>query len=662
MRSGQHRRRQRAVLLLGALSLACVAARAAPAAEGREVSTPVARARAIGANLPVIADWSATPVYADLVRQARHFGSPDAPWDEAAVLGPDGWPVGDFGVFLMTGQSGLAGTAGTYHVAFDGEAVVGVVASDAYVAHQVFDAERGRTSLDVVVREGADQLALSFTQTRGGIKALTVVRPGYPATGTPLFTTAFLAHLARFQVLRFMDWLATNTQHGAVAWDARPTPERVHHAGSAGVPWEHVIALANETGKDLWINIPVRAGDDYVRELARLLHATLRPDLRVYVEYSNELWNAGFGQYAANLELATADVAADPGSPLAYDGTTDLNVLAYRRVALRVKEIGDVFRSEYGDAAMMRTIRPVLAGQVVQPYIAALGLAFLDAVYGPPARHVYALAGAPYFNLGGAQTAEGLDTDAVLSAMQDSVAALPAVNAFEKNRALASWYGLQWVAYEAGADTFGPGSIAAKAAAGLDPRFFPLCLDYLRAWDEWGGDLLLWFTAGAGRWDGPYGTWELTRDLAVTDTPKLRCLDEAVVHGPAPAHHGHAVPGRFPAGAHVGSTDRAATVRHLPVGHAVDYLIHASHAGPLLLTLTTEAAAPGNVLGVAVNHGDEVGVAIEPAGWDVPVPQAGVVLRLAAGYNTLRITTRAATTGYGLHAIELRAGREVVAP
>src|SRR5512140_620932 len=70
----------------------------------------------IGVNLPGISDWSATPVYVDLVRQGRRFGSPETPWDEAATLGADGWPSGDFGIFLMTGQSALCGTAGTYRV------------------------------------------------------------------------------------------------------------------------------------------------------------------------------------------------------------------------------------------------------------------------------------------------------------------------------------------------------------------------------------------------------------------------------------------------------------------------------------------------------------------------------------------------------------------
>lgn len=216
-----------------------------------------------------MADWSATPVYVDLVRQARRFGSPDAPWDEAASIGADGWPVADFGVFLMTGQSRLSGTAGTYTVRFRGRAEIGVVASNARVARVAFDAGADRTTAEVVLAQGADQLALKFTATRGGVKDLQVIRPGYDVESPPLFTRALLDHLAPFGTLRFMDWLATNHDSGRGDWAARPTPTTVRHGSKAGVPWEHVIALANIFGKDVWINVPVRADDDYVRQLAR---------------------------------------------------------------------------------------------------------------------------------------------------------------------------------------------------------------------------------------------------------------------------------------------------------------------------------------------------------------------------------------------------------
>jgi len=282
----------------------------------------------LGANLPAISDYSRTPVYVDLFHQARRFGSPSAPWDEKAMLNDDGWPSGDFGVFLMTGQAEVSGIEGSYHLSFNGQAKVGVVASMARLRNQRYDPDKDLTTLEVDIPAHGDQLALSFTQTGVGIRNLKVIRPGYDPMNPPLFTTPFLEHIARFKTLRFMDWLRTNNNDRVTSWATRVSPIRTHYASAAGVPWEHIVALANQTGKDIWINIPVKADDDYVVQLARLLRSSLNPDTRIFIEYSNELWNAQFWQFNTNIELATAEVLSNPNSPLAYDGSNAVKGLA----------------------------------------------------------------------------------------------------------------------------------------------------------------------------------------------------------------------------------------------------------------------------------------------------------------------------------------------
>lgn len=614
----------------------------------------------LGANLPAISDYSRTPVYVDLFHQARRFGSPSAPWDEKAMLNDDGWPSGDFGVFLMTGQAEVSGIEGSYHLSFNGQAKVGVVASMARLRNQRYDPDKDLTTLDVDIPAHPDQLALSFTQTGVGIRNLKVIRPGYDPMNPPLFTTPFLEHIARFKTLRFMDWLRTNNNDRVTSWATRVSPIRTHYASAAGVPWEHIVALANQTGKDIWINIPVKADDDYVVQLARLLRSSLNPDTRIFIEYSNELWNAQFWQFNTNIELATAEVLSNPNSPLAYDGSKDKNKWGYRRIAKRLKEISDIFRSIYGDAAMMNTVRPVFASQVVQPYVTELGLKFIEAVYGPPANYFYALAGAPYFNLGDRQKVEDLTPDQVLQAMDRSVNELSSVNLFEKNLALATWYGLPFMAYEGGADTFGTGSIESKKAGSLDPRLETICTRYLNTWFENGGNLFMWFTAGAGNWDTQYGTWELTTDLSIKDTPKIKCLD-AMLASPKPNLKGrNSVPDTFDALAYVGnqppySKDSRNSVRYLHPGMSVDYLLLAPHSGNYLLVINAEAGSAGNTLDIAVNA-KTVSNAFElhATGWGNPEENPPLTLPLTQGFNTLRITTRTETSGYGLSALTIR--------
>lgn len=614
----------------------------------------------LGANMPTPVDYSPTPVYADLLHQARRFGPPDHPWggvNDSTPVGADGWPTGDFGVFLMAGNW----LFGTYKGSFTGSATIGTVGSpDVTITNVVYDAAKNLTTFDVLRGPGAGNMALTFKNTGTGIKNLMVVRPGYDRLNPPLFTQEFLNHIARFKTLRFMDWLSTNG-NPTTTWSSRSKPiDRVRsYSTSQGAPWEHVIELANITQKDIWINIPVGADDDYVTQLATLLKETLNAHSIVYVEYSNELWNFSFSQATVNKNLATQEVSANPASPLVYDGTTDPYTMGFRRTAKRLKEISDLFRSVYGDAAMMTKVRPVLAGQVVNTYIVHSGLEMINTVYGPPSRYFYAIAGAPYFNLGTQQLVDGLSPTDVLNAMEGSITSMPRVAAFEKNVGVSRWYGLPFFSYEAGPDTFGSGSIAAKKAASLDPRMLDLCRRYLNTWYASGGEMLMWYSAGAGTWDTQYGTFSLTYDLAV-ETPKTQCMDQTLA-APLPAQSGrNQVPGTINSLAYAGnfepySASSADRIKYLHPGSYNDYVLFAPSSGNYTLTLNTEASKTGNQLDISVN-----GRLVAPffelknTGANAPADNAPIAIGLNKGFNTLRVRTRAETSGYILWSLTVR--------
>ena len=72
-----------------------------------------------------------------------------------------------------------------------------------------------------------------------------------------------------------------------------------------------MVALANAAGRDLWINVPHLATDDFITKLAQLVrfgsdgvnpytnavanpvYPPLNPNRQVFVEYSNEIWSNG---------------------------------------------------------------------------------------------------------------------------------------------------------------------------------------------------------------------------------------------------------------------------------------------------------------------------------------------------------------------------------
>ncbi|MFQ3677019.1 MAG: hypothetical protein SNJ74_03650 [Fimbriimonadaceae bacterium] len=494
----------------------------------------------IGGGLEGIADWSFSNAFADLMKQARRFGSADRPWEGSPPLDANGWPTGDFGVVLAI-FNGMKNVGGTYKIRFECATTptMQLVASPGQIVNVQRDAATGVVTADLVFPEGGSQIMIGFRNTAGGVRNLKVMRPGYGFDA--VFTQPFLNMLKPLRTLRFMDWTRTNAS-SIVHWSDRNPPSAPSYAGSRGVPWEVCIDLCNLLRKDAHINVPHMATDDYVRQLAILFRDRLRPELKIYVEYSNEVWNWGFAQANWNLNQAKAEVQAG-NSPLNFDGSTNETVWAARRVGLRLKQIADIFRQVQQNHAR-RDIRPVLGVQVAWPELWLVEpLKMLNAVYGPPANYLYAVGLAPYFNLGPDRDSYTLTVDQVLAALQRSVDAWKESRSLENCFTVAYSNGLKVVAYEGGPDTFGPGSIEAKALANLDPRMQPLCQEYLRLWFGYGGDMFNWFVVGATNYNTQYGAWGTTNDMTFPNSPKNLAI-QAVQGAPkVPLDRGMVIPG-----------------------------------------------------------------------------------------------------------------------
>jgi len=106
-----------------------------------------------------------------------------------------------------------------------------------------------------------------------------------------------------------------------------------------GVPVETMVALANQIGADPWFTIPHQASDDYVRQFAEYVRDNLDPGLKARFEYSNEVWNGGFEQYAyaqgAGEELFGEGAYPFPG--LVYYGYRSAEIMSI---------VNDVFGAE----------------------------------------------------------------------------------------------------------------------------------------------------------------------------------------------------------------------------------------------------------------------------------------------------------------------------
>lgn len=72
-------------------------------------------------------------------------------------------------------------------------------------------------------------------------------------------------------------------------------PSRTQTFVATALPVEDAVRLANETGMDLWYNLPADVVDGRAEAIGLYVRDHLDPALRVYWEYGNENWNGAHG-------------------------------------------------------------------------------------------------------------------------------------------------------------------------------------------------------------------------------------------------------------------------------------------------------------------------------------------------------------------------------
>lgn len=483
----------------------------------------------LGGNIGGPFDWSRGNIFVDLVKQVQFFGTADQPWVKGIKTDENGWPLEDFGIMLFRDPFSI-GNAGTYKIIFNCSVIPNITtnASSGEITNLKRDDLTGVVTADLTTPK-QDQLFLSFRNTNGGVKNLKVLRPGYNENQT--FTNECLNHIDRFSTIRIMDTVWTNASE-EVSWSARqkPTDGPFGEKKNRGVAWEYCIELANTTKADLWINIPHMADENYIRSLAKLIKGQLDPDLNVYVEYSNEMWNWLFPQSHWALETANKEPYL---SMLSFDGETNPGYLHFRLVGEKIKECSDIFGEVFGKDQINKRIRPVLCGQIVYGITYEEPLKYIAGKYGDPNKYIYAIGGAPYFNMGEEMSAkEVLTVDDIISGFNKTVDVdVPA--AIENMKNFAVEYNLKMVCYEGGPDTYAPGSgnLKEKEASQKDPRIKDIIVKYLENWYYSGGDLFCWYLAGASSWDSQYGSFGLINEPDKDIGPKVEAVDKVIAGG-----------------------------------------------------------------------------------------------------------------------------------
>ena len=510
--------------------------------------------------------------FVNLVRQSYRWDKPDGQGGWTKLLREDvdehGWPKTDCRWIMdsrpcaeWTGEiddpeAYRVDRSGTYKGSFIGQARLVRAEGPFSIQNQAYDARANKTTFELVIPKPAANhglIILEFRDTRrspanptnSGLSDFRLIRPGYSADTSQVFTTEYLACLksAAFSTIRFMGVLDINgnVEWGEVhtktqSWSNRKLPadaavEPIEPLNKKdGWPWEYVIQLCNQADMDLWINIPVSVDDDYIRSLAALIKTNLKPNLKIYIEHSNEVWNFGFLQYSWNKARAKEEVQ-EGNVQFNYDKVNNEEIWGQRRHAQKVKDTVDIFTGVFGKEEVNRRIRGVLAGVTPDPQgfffsgrLAGM-LDYLKAVDGEPRNYIYAISMPAYYGGKGASGETGTgnySVDQLISNMQTGIDNTKADRMAMV--ALARQFDLPggFCAYESGPD-IGGGSrvnIANRIKAIRDPRQADLYKrNFADCFWDLGGNLAMQFTLSGGY--SRYGAWGLTDDLSKPDRNAL---------------------------------------------------------------------------------------------------------------------------------------------
>lgn len=496
------------------------------------LSAEEAASRSLGINFfAVQVDYCEDRFFADVMKTARLWVTPGNYGNGTPVnVDEDGWPLEDAEVCVWHGPDRMNGTyrlegcskqRPSISLGYGG----GQVANFAYLD--------GKFSADIIYGStGRNGLLIGFTGTGGGVRDVKLMRPvavgstaSYPTTA--VFTDNARKLVEKFSVVRFMWPIDAWNGPWQVSWADRVSPTcssfqrgndtpDIGWAGK-GMAWEYAIRFCNETGKDMWLNMPIAASDDYVARLARLVKDEYKvPGGKVYWEYSNEAtWDAS--QMCSSYLRTRGLAEANGGGPVGYDGERDPNVIAARYYAKRAAEMSLVWRGVWGDEAMMTRIRPIASGQLTYDAELVWGLDFVHNWYNNgDGGHVAAPHPVGYFFYGCGGSHYTKDNP---DQVTDGVSEIAAFEAFEEEEAcLAKMYGLRRTAYEGGVWT-------SKADYRL-PRIREAMIRYQSLWDAYDGDLLVYYVTTGGEEDGT--ALGFTMDSYNLDTPKFGALDYLV--------------------------------------------------------------------------------------------------------------------------------------
>jgi hypothetical protein len=518
----------------------------------------VVTGRSLGIGLNGIADYSTELPFLDAFKSARQWVSQTPTvWDtgESLNLDAQGWvkslPAGRSAVTLLLREIPNAYRSGRYVVLYDG---TGTIEYNFDASKITSESSLGRDVLQVNSAGGGGiYLKITSTDPNNTGDYIRNIRV-YNEEDLPLvelgmqFNPDFTQKIKEFGTLRFMDWMQTNGSK-QVNWSDRPTLDSASWSwDKEGAPVELMVALANETGTSPWFNMPHQATDDYIAKFAAYVRDNLDPNLKVYVEYSNEVWNGQFPQFQYAQNKSNELFGSNPvggGGWMQWYGvrTSQMSQIWDQAWGNQSSRVVTVASTQAAFRGLEQYILETPAWVAQNPQQNKPAKDFIDA---------YSITG--YFgnSLGNPDNAATVrswlsDADGGFSkafqqlefgglfsdGIGDSIAGT--ISAFNYHAGVAQQYGKQLVAYEGGQHVTGVLGLENDQqltnffiALNRRPEMGTLYTKLLNAWRQSGGTLFNHFVDVGN--PSKFGSWGALENLNQTGSPKYDALQNFIAN------------------------------------------------------------------------------------------------------------------------------------
>jgi hypothetical protein len=491
---------------------------------GPSIGVNVYALTSIGQEIPFVDAFKMSSPW--VLRTPGQPGPPGTP-----KLTQDGWVASLEGrqfaqASMFNGGDGHY-PGGTYTVLYEGEGTIQFARNGV----TILSSKQGEIKIDVKPWAGpGNGIVLNEMETNPAnpIRNIRVILPGFEKTYLKEpFNPVFLARLAPFHALRYVGWQHTN-RSDTVNWSDRRTMEFETQASATsgppqqvmtGVALEYQIDLANTLRADPWFNIPVKASDEYIRQMALLVHQRLRPDLHPMIEFSNEIWNGFFvdAAYAQKMGVEM-HLAPDPA------------IAKLNWYALRASQMFDIWNEVYGPDK--EKIVHIIAAQQSWAHLGDVELSYNDTYKKADVLAIAAYIQPLLLRDGKNYAQVAKMTSAQVLDVMDEELRTNMKTQFAQHAAIAKKYGVGLVVYEGG-----PGVETSRVPPEFNktitdlfvetnrsPRMAAMYTELLDTWFASGGGLFMHFTDVFA--PGHYGNWGLLeyQDQDPGQAPKYQAV------------------------------------------------------------------------------------------------------------------------------------------